>query len=303
MRRVCSEPSNARSRRRAPDMPTSSPKFLETAVGPQRQRRLKEFVRLFASRCCHLVVQFTSRPYHARRGKTLVIAPHPDDETLGCGALIARKRNDGQPVHVVFVTDGAASHPDHPGVPPAAIAAIRLQESRRALAVLGVDSCAIYYLNEPDSTLDRMPAARREALVNRLASLLNQVQPDEIFLPCGAEGSSEHEATFRFVIEAIDRTGATADIFEYPVWLWWNPLKLLTRLVLTTGRYRAPTENFRAVKQHALAQYRSQLEPLPPQPDPALPRDLLRLIDADSEYFFPLTAAAARRQPPLPPVV
>src|SRR4051812_37624433 len=77
-------------------------------------KRAKDFARLVASRCCRLVLQWTSRPYVGRRGVTIVFAPHQDDEALGCGAVIARKRNDGGAVHVVFLTDGSASHPHHP---------------------------------------------------------------------------------------------------------------------------------------------------------------------------------------------
>ncbi len=261
------------------------------------RRRAKEFVRLVASRCGQLVLQLTSRPYVMRRGLTIVFAPHPDDETLGCGAIIARKRNEGLPVHVVFLTDGAASHPGHPLVPPAAVAAIRLQEARGVLAILGVDSQAIHFFNESDGTLDRLPSATRESLVTRIAALLSRLQPAEIFLPCNADGSSEHEAAFSFVAEAVARTGTAAAMWEYPVWLWWNPLTLLARLVHTTGRCRAATEDFLPIKRRALAHYRSQLEPLPPQSQPALPRDLLRLIDTDAEYFFRFIPPVANIRP------
>ena len=45
------------------------------------------------------------------QGPVLVIAPHPDDETLGCGGLIAASVRAGHRVHTVFVTEGGASHP------------------------------------------------------------------------------------------------------------------------------------------------------------------------------------------------
>ena len=276
---------------------SSIPLVSALAPGRARQRQVKEFVRLLLSRGCQLVLQLTSRPYVTRRGLTIVFAPHPDDETFGCGAIIARKRNEGLPVHVVFLTDGAASHPGHPLVPPAAIAAIRLQEARGVLATLGVDSEAIHFFNESDGTLDRLPAATRAALVARIAALLGRLQPEEIFLPCNADGSSEHQAAFHFVAEAVARTGTAAVIWEYPVWLWWNPLTLLARLVHPSGRCRAPTEDFLPIKRRALARYRSQLEPLPPQTQPALPRDLLRLIDTEAEYFFPFTSPVVSVRP------
>ncbi len=89
----------------------------------------KEFFRLIAARGGQLILRLTSRTYVGRRGITIVFAPHQDDETLGCGALIAHKRNDGQPVHVVFLTDGSCSHPNHPRVTPVEIAELRAQEA------------------------------------------------------------------------------------------------------------------------------------------------------------------------------
>jgi LmbE family N-acetylglucosaminyl deacetylase len=257
-------------------------------------RRPKEFVRLLASQLCQLALRCASRPYVAGSGSTLVFAPHPDDETLGCGALIARKRNGGHTVHVVFFTDGAASHPAHPRVTTAEIAAIRAQESRRVLAALGVDSTAVHFLNQADGALNRLDPVSRAAVIARTAALLDSLQPGEIFLPSHADGSSEHEAAFAFVAEAVARCRPHAAIWEYPVWLWWNPLTLLAQVVKATGRCRAPTEDFLDVKRHALALYRSQLAPLPPQAEPALPRDLLRLIDTEAEYFFRSTLLDAR---------
>ncbi len=258
---------------------------------------------MLMSQLCQLALRFASRPYVARSGSTLVFAPHPDDETLGCGALIARKRNGGHAVHVVFFTDGAASHPSHPRVTASEIAAIRAQEARRVLAILGVDSTAIHFLNEADGTLNRLNSASRVALVARTTALLDTLQPAEIFLPSHADGSSEHEAAFHFVAEAVARSQRDAAIWEYPVWLWWNPLTLLAQIVKTTGRYRVPTEDFLDVKRHALFRYRSQLAPLPPQSEPALPRDLLRLIDTEAEYFFHSTLLEARPSGSARPVI
>ena len=251
-------------------------------------------MRLFASRCCQLVLQLTSQPYVSRRGLTIVFAPHQDDETLGCGALIARKRNAGQAVHVVFLTDGSASHPGHPRVTRPEIAAMRLQEARRVLATLGVDSEMIHFFNEPDGTLDHLPPGHREALVTRIAALLGRLQPAELFLPCNGDGSSEHGAAFGFVMEAVGRAATSAAIWEYPIWLWWNTRALMKRIARGRGRCRAPTEDFLPVKRRALAHYRSQLEPLPPQSEPASPRGLVRLLDTEAEYFFRFLPARTR---------
>src|SRR3954464_13432525 len=61
----------------------------------------------------------------------IVFAPHPDDETLGCGATIHRKRDAGTAVHVVIASDGRRSQ--HPGViAPEELVRMRAQEALAA---------------------------------------------------------------------------------------------------------------------------------------------------------------------------
>src|SRR5688500_7275309 len=67
----------------------------------------------------------------------LVIAPHPDDETLGCGATILRKVAAGTKVTVLVVTDGRHSHRS-PSLPPERLAALREVEMAEAVARLGL---------------------------------------------------------------------------------------------------------------------------------------------------------------------
>src|SRR5579885_2284019 len=58
----------------------------------------------------------------------LIIAPHHDDETLGCGGVIALKRAAGVPVQVVILTDGSRSHLEQASLPVADIIASRRRE-------------------------------------------------------------------------------------------------------------------------------------------------------------------------------
>ncbi len=78
------------------------------------------------------------RVQHAWRsgGRVVVVAPHPDDETLGAGGVIARHVDDGDPVRVVTVTDGGASRAG--GVDRPTMARTRAREMEEAMAALGV---------------------------------------------------------------------------------------------------------------------------------------------------------------------
>ena len=69
-------------------------------------------------------------------GRTVVLAPHPDDESLGCGGLLARLAAHGVPARVVVVTDGAQSHPGSAAYPPERLRALREAEARAAVAAL-----------------------------------------------------------------------------------------------------------------------------------------------------------------------
>ena len=80
----------------------------------------------------------------------MVLAPHPDDESLGCGGMIAAACEAGTPPVVVFITDGAASHPGSRRFDATARRDIREQEARRAAAVLGLAEDRLVFLRLPD---------------------------------------------------------------------------------------------------------------------------------------------------------
>lgn len=261
------------------------------------RKRAKAWLRRLAVACGRKILDRLSDDYPLRLKSAVIFAPHQDDETFGCGGLIARKRNEGLPVHVVFITDGSASHPGHARLSPGEIAEIRHREAQAALKILGVESTAIHFLDEPDGTLRELDAARRGPLVARIAELLREIRPDEIFLPCNPDGSSEHDAAFSFVIEAVQSAQLQPEVWQYPVWTWWNPF-LLFRRVFNGGCCRVPTEDYRPIKHRAVACYRSQIEPLAPSSEPSLPGGLVKLFNSEVEYFFRFDLPVRREKAP-----
>lgn len=226
-------------------------------AAPEKRQQAKEFLRQIAIEMCGGLLQAGTKVYELREAPAAVIAPHQDDETLACGGIIARKRHEGLPVHVIFITDGSASHPGHPRLDPTAISALRREEAMNAMACLGVERTAVHFLNEPDGTLKTISAERREALVLRLEYLLRAIGPGEIFLPCNPDGSSEHDAAFGFVMDAMGRAHLQPDIWQYPVWSWWNPVLLLRRWLASKDCRRLPLEDYRQHKQQAIRCYLS----------------------------------------------
>src|SRR4051794_15264243 len=96
----------------------------------------------------------------------LVVAPHPDDETFGCGATILRKRAHGTPVRVVIVTDGRHSTKSAV-ISPEALAALRRREALDACSRLGLDSTDVIFLDYEDGKLE----TQLPDLTSRIAEL------------------------------------------------------------------------------------------------------------------------------------
>lgn len=141
-----------------------------------------------------------------------VVAPHPDDETLGCGGLIADARSLGIPVRVLSVTDGEACYADDPDWPATRTREVRRAELRTALRALGVDDAALVSLDMGDGRVD-IHEARLTGLLTTL------IQPDDVVLTTWRhDGHPDHEATARAARRAAEMVGAR--VFEYPVWAW-----------------------------------------------------------------------------------
>ncbi len=144
----------------------------------------------------------------------LIVAPHPDDETLGCGVTILRKRDLGTPVTLLVVTDGRHSHTSA-AISPEALAALRERELRKAASRLGLADDAVEWLGIEDGTV----SAAEDRLTARLVELLRRFRPDELYATCAEESHPDHAAVGRAARRAVAQVpGAT--LLEYPIWLW-----------------------------------------------------------------------------------
>ncbi len=128
-------------------------------------------------------------PYEASSfvaSRVVVLAPHPDDEILGCGGALADLLDRGARVDVVLVTDGAAGARD--AEERARIASRRLEESRRALEALG--GGALHAGTFPDRGL----AERLGEVAALLDRWLVEAAPDLVFAPSPVETHPDHRA-------------------------------------------------------------------------------------------------------------
>ena len=145
----------------------------------------------------------------------LVVAPHPDDESLGCGGLIAEAVATGCPVHVLVVTDGAGSHP---GVfPPDELRRLRQRETVAAVAVLGLRAEHVTFWTVPDGHAPRHGRAARR-LASSLAGLVRELGARTILTAWDFDSHPDHVAAYTYARLAAGRGGVA--VFAYPVWAW-----------------------------------------------------------------------------------
>lgn len=190
--------------------------------------------------------------------RTIILAPHPDDETLGTGGLIATLRGCGTEVVVVAATDGENAYSESGVLGP-----IRSQEQEDALRTLGVGREQIVRLRLPDRNI----ASQEAALTD---SLLSIISPGcHLVAPWIGDFHPDHEACGRVAQEVAKQTNALLSYYFF--WTWHRglpetvsglPLKRLLLDERTVG-----------LKNEAIRKHRSQLEH--PE-EPILSEDLLK---------------------------
>jgi len=144
----------------------------------------------------------------------VVFAPHPDDEVLGCGGTILEKRRIGAPVTLVFMTDGGLSHPTF--IAPEELQPLRRAEALESAARLGIASTDVIFLDFEDKGLD----AQAEAARARVAIILRELAPQQIFVPCAQDWHRDHVATNRIIRRALASVRHPPWIYEYSVYQW-----------------------------------------------------------------------------------
>ena len=183
-------------------------------------------------------------PMALLQGRPLVIlAPHPDDETLGCGALLFDAAAQGTACHVICVTDGTRSHPGSRRWPAPVLAATREAELRAACAILA-PAAKVTCLGYPDCAApeDRQAAGRVSALI----------EPDALVLATWAHDPHIDHQQVAGLAMGIAAGRADIALAFYPVWGRFIDRVADVRLIDASNAALA-------AKRRALACHRSQM--------------------------------------------
>ena len=174
----------------------------------------------------------------------LVVAPHPDDETLGAGGLIAYQRARGVDVTVAAVTDGERAYADN-----RSLAETRIREQTLALNHLGVDDSRIVRLRQPDSDVTSY-----QHLLSSL--LMDHASPaTHIVAPWPGDFHPDHKACGEAATQVARRLGARLTFYFFWTWHMGN-LDEVTKLQLVSLPL---TQSLLERKLSALAHHVSQL--------------------------------------------
>jgi LmbE family N-acetylglucosaminyl deacetylase len=213
--------------------------------------------------------------------RLVVLAPHPDDEILACGGLLAQHVALGGQAVVMAATDGEASH--RPArlrnrAAESKLGALRREESAEGLRRLMRTACATHRLGLPDGALGEQWLALSVALVKNL-------RPGDVVVTTWQhDAHPDHEACGHAARDACAITGCR--LLEAPVWMWhWSE----------PGDSRVPWHRLAALtlpsdlilrKQYALSAHASQLTPRSAQTGPVLGSEIVHRLARSREYFF-----------------
>jgi LmbE family N-acetylglucosaminyl deacetylase/glycosyltransferase involved in cell wall biosynthesis len=185
-------------------------------------------------------------PFHTKDPtgrRVLVLAPHPDDETLGCGGSLALHAEAGDPVKILFLTNGAKG--DSTGkIEKNRYMALRQGEAERACECMGVTELEFWPYE------DRSLAGARGAL-GRMVDLLKDYRPQLVYAPSPLEIHPDHRAACFLLCDAVRGGDFSFEVAFYEV---GQPICVNALVDITPVL---------AKKNQAISQYKSQLKERP----------------------------------------
>ena len=219
-------------------------------------------------------------------GNLLVLAPHPDDESLGCGGLITLLKKADKSVKIVFLTSGDASHLNSKSHSSENLALIRQNEAKTACELLGVNITDLLFLRLKDS---KLPLLNFDDLKNVSNTILDRFSEfDSLALPWRRDPHDDHRVTYQIGEIILNLLRKKVTKIEYPIWLWKNGIKKDWPMVEEVSAYRLDISKVRIQKKLAIQSHSTQLGKVI-HDDPegfVLTEELLAPFLSDFEYYF-----------------
>ncbi|MCC2615127.1 PIG-L family deacetylase [Aestuariibacter halophilus] len=206
----------------------------------------------------------------------LVVAPHPDDESIGCGGTLLRLAQAGARLHWLIVTDMASSEQY-----PREAVARRQQEIEQVAGYYGFEQ--VEQLSYAPAQLDQYPEGD---LVADIARIVSDIKPDTVFFPHGGDVHGDHRRVHQAVVSATKQ-------FRHPYIRQLLAYETLSETDFGVSREGAfwpnlfiDVSDFMTQKQRVLATYASEIQPFPfPRSEQAVDaQGRLRGVQANVAY-------------------
>ncbi|MBU1135077.1 MAG: PIG-L family deacetylase [Nanoarchaeota archaeon] len=184
--------------------------------------------------------------------KVLVFAPHPDDEILGCGGILLKRRKEFPEISICYVTYGDT--PPAWNISKEEYTKLREIEARKVCKKLNVSN--VHFLGEPDGFLKTT-----ESLIKKVVRVIREEKPHRVYIPHDKESNSDHKkvheivkeaiwwASFSYFPECLTEIWEVPEIFCYEV---WTPM--------IDFNYVEDITNVMVKKIELLQKYKSQLD-------------------------------------------
>jgi LmbE family N-acetylglucosaminyl deacetylase len=197
------------------------------------------------------------------KGNIIVFAPHPDDETFGCGGTIAKKISEGYEVFVVIMTDGRYAFKQVLGIDndpaPEVLKEIRKEEVKKATRILGIPESNLIFLDFVDGTLKDNEVEAEE----RVIEILREINPCELYIPYKRDGHPDHRETYKIVKRAIDKQGISPLCYKYSIThkfarlgRFFDPM---LNFLFRVKKVQVDISDFVNIKKHAIEQFKSEI--------------------------------------------
>jgi LmbE family N-acetylglucosaminyl deacetylase len=223
------------------------------------------------------------------KSKIIVFAPHPDDETLGCGGTIARRVGEGYEAVIVVLTDGRNALLTSFGLQsdptPSELKEIREAEVKKALGILGVKEDSLFFLGFEDRTLSQNARQAKE----NVSKILSRNTPAEVYFTYEKDFNMDHRVTSRIVRDSIEELGLHTSGRQYSIEQRHTRLDtfLGSRFnPFRDGMIRVDISKFLPLKKKALEEFKSQTEILSHmQPRPVV-ENIERFLKNEESFFI-----------------
>ncbi|WP_051620145.1 PIG-L family deacetylase [Haematomicrobium sanguinis] len=196
------------------------------------------------------------------RSTVVLLAAHPDDETLGAAGLLHAARRAGATVRIMLASLGERSHPESLTHSQADLKEIRAREFHSAMERLGLDT-SFTVVRFPDGHLGNHHKEILGALYGQVDEFHGAGRQLLLVSPYRADKHPDHEALAKVAAEAAEELSATH--LQYPIWYWHWAMPSKNRDWTNWYRWPLNAADLEA-KRGALAEHRSQIAPLSDQP-------------------------------------